>query len=159
MSRKSVSAGDDIYKLVTSETWYLYFPVDDQLRTQLDGTERIRIRFLKDNSVFTAPFTIISGKDGHYGKITLTNSLVRFTEDRFLDIELILSKAEGLKIPVSAIVSRDFYRIPAEYVTRRRSISRPRHFAAMDLRKIAISQRMYTRKIRIPTHTWLTLLC
>ena len=115
--RKSVSAGDDIYKLVTSETWYLYFPVDDQLRTQLDGTERIRIRFLKDNSVFTAPFTIISGKDGHYGKITLTNSLVRFTEDRFLDIELILSKAEGLKIPVSAIVSRDFYRIPAEYVT------------------------------------------
>ena len=30
--RKSVSAGDDIYKLVTSETWYLYFPVDDQLR-------------------------------------------------------------------------------------------------------------------------------
>ena len=114
---KSVSAGDDIYKLVTSETWYLYFPVDDQLRIQLDGTERIRVRFLKDNSVFTAPFTIISGKDGYYGKITLTNSLVRFTEDRFLDIELILSKAEGLKIPVSAIVSRDFYRIPAEYVT------------------------------------------
>ena len=95
----------------------MYFPVDDQLRIQLDGTERIRVRFLKDNSVFTAPFTIISGKDGYYGKITLTNSLVRFAEDRFLDIELILSKAEGLKIPVSAIVSRDFYRIPAEYVT------------------------------------------
>ena len=152
--RKSVSAGDDIYKLVTSETWYLYFPVDDQLRTQLDGTERIRIRFLKDNSVFTAPFTIISGKDGHYGKITLTNSLVRFTEDRFLDIELILSKAEGLKIPVSAIVSRDFYRIPAEYVTVSQSSEKE-----VDLRKIAISQRMYTRKIRIPTHTWLTLLC
>ncbi len=113
----SVSSGDDIFKLVTSENWDLYFPVDDKLRTQLDGMQNIRVRFLKDNSVFSAPFSIITGKDGNYGKISLSNSLVRFAGDRFLDIELILSKASGLKIPVSSIVSRDFYQIPAEYVS------------------------------------------
>ena len=114
---QTVTAGDSIYKLVDSEDWQLYFPVDEKLKTQLDGTDRLKVRFLKDNSVFTAPFGIIRGKDGYFGKISLTNSLVRFAADRFLDIELVLSKATGLKIPVSAIVSRDFYRIPAEYVT------------------------------------------
>lgn len=113
---KSVSPGDDIFKLVTSEDWNLYFPMDDKLRTQLGGTKSIRFRFLKDNSVFSAPFSIINGRDGSYGKISLESSLARFASDRFLDIELILSKAKGLKIPVSSIVSRDFYKVPADYV-------------------------------------------
>lgn len=114
---QSVSSGDPVYKLVTSEDWQLYFPVDDKLRTQLNSKTSIKVRFLKDNSVFTAPFTIMTGKDGYYGKISLSNSLVRFAADRYLDIELVLSKASGLKIPVSSIVSRNFYRIPADYVT------------------------------------------
>lgn len=113
----SVSAGDAIYKLVTSDSWDLYFPVDEKLQIQLDGMKTMKVRFLKDNSVFSAPFSIVKGKNGYYGKISLTSLLVRFPDDRFLDIELILTKAKGLKIPISAISKRDFYKIPKEYVT------------------------------------------
>jgi hypothetical protein len=46
----------------------------------------------------------------------LKNSLVRYADDRYLEIELLMDSKKGLKIPSSAITERVFYRIPEEYV-------------------------------------------
>ncbi len=113
----SVSAGDPIYKLITNDVWNLCFPVDDALKRDLEDISTIRIRFLKDNSTFSAPIEMVEGEDGTYGKITLNTSLVRFVKDRYLEIELILSHAKGLKIPVTSITEKTFVQIPEEYVT------------------------------------------
>ncbi len=113
----TVNAGDPIYKLVTNDTWNLCFPVDDSLKRDLEDITTIHVRFLKDNSTFSAPIEMVEGKDGTYGKITLKSSLVRFVKDRYLEIELILSHAKGLKIPVSSITEKTFAEIPEEYVT------------------------------------------
>lgn len=114
--KTSVSAGDTLYSLVTGDTWYLYFPVTAQLATELEGRTRIQFRFLKDKNSFSAPFELVTGTDGQYGKITLNHSLVRYVRERFLDIELVISRVKGLKIPVSAIADKVFYKIPKEYV-------------------------------------------
>lgn len=115
--KSSVNAGDPIYKLVTNDTWELCFPVDDALKRDLEGVTKIRLRFLKDNTTFAAPIEMVEGADGVYGKITLKSSLVRFVSDRYLEIELILSRARGLKIPVTAITQKTFVEIPEEYVS------------------------------------------
>lgn len=113
---ETVSAGDNLYKLVTSEEWALYFPVDTALATELQDRSSIRFRFLKDNNTFSAAFSIIQNENGYYGKISLDNSLARYVSDRYLEIELLMDRATGLKIPTSAIVEKTFYRIPEEYV-------------------------------------------
>lgn len=115
--KSSVSAGDPIYKLVTNDNWNLCFPVDDSLRRDLEDVSTIRVRFLKDNSTFSAPIEMVNGRDGIYGKIMLRTSLVRYVTDRYLEIELILNRAKGLKIPVSSITEKSFVEIPDEYVT------------------------------------------
>ncbi len=117
-SQKNVAAGRPLFKLVTEESWALYFPLDDKLMTELADTEKIRFRFMKDNETFTAPFAIIHNGDEYFGKISLDNSLVRYATDRFLEIELVMNKKAGLKIPSSAIVERSFYKIPEEYVIK-----------------------------------------
>lgn len=117
-SQDRVTAGEPLFKLVTSENWALYFPVDAQMLTELADMESIRFRFLKDNETFTAPFSVIKNGDESFGKISLSNSLVRYASDRFLEIELVLNRQAGLKIPSSAIVERTFYRIPEEYVIK-----------------------------------------
>ncbi len=117
-SQKSVSAGHPLFKLITDESWALYFPVDKKLLTELADVEKIRFRFMKDNETFSAPFSIISNGEESFGKISLNNSLVRYSTDRFLEIELVLNKKSGLKIPSSAIVERAFYRIPEDYVIK-----------------------------------------
>lgn len=117
-SRKSVKAGDPLFKLVTKEDWAVYFPISQKLLTELADTQKIRFRFLRDNETFVAPFSVIQNGNDAFGKISLSSSLVRYVDDRFLEIELILNKKEGLKIPPSAIVERTFYQIPEEYVIK-----------------------------------------
>lgn len=114
--RKSVKAGEPVFKLITSESWALYFPLDNKLMTELADTQKLRFRFLKDNVTFSAPFSIVSNGEEAYGKITMDSSIVRYASDRFLEIELVMNKKSGLKIPTSSIVERSFYRVPEEYV-------------------------------------------
>lgn len=115
-SNSQVSTGDPIYKLVTKEEWFLYFPLDQTLATELSDTSTIRFRFLKDNQTFSSSFELVENNGEYFGKITMDSSLVRYATDRYLEIELILNRRSGLKIPTSAIVSKEFYQIPEEYV-------------------------------------------
>ncbi len=114
-SQGSVNAGDPLFKLITSEEWALYFPVDSKMATELADMGTIKFRFLKDNVTCNSAFTIIANGNEMFGKISLDNSLVRYATERFLEIELIMNKKSGLKIPISAIATRSFYVIPAEY--------------------------------------------
>ena len=120
----SVKAGEPLYKLITSENWALYFPIDSVLATELQNRNKIRFRFLKDNNTFSADFSIIQNNGDCYGKISLNNSLVRYVADRYLEIELLLDRKKGLKIPTSAIAEKSFYKIPEEYVIENKDTSK-----------------------------------
>ena len=112
-----VRMGDELYKLVLGEEWYLYFPISSELATALSDRSSIRFRFLKDDTTFTAGFSVVTAEDGFYGRIRLRNSLVRYVSDRYLEIELLMDSRKGLKIPTSSISEKSFLKIPLEYVT------------------------------------------
>ena len=42
--------------------------------------------------------------------------MVDFIDERFLNIEIILNKFEGLKVPNSALQEKEVYKIPKEYI-------------------------------------------
>jgi hypothetical protein len=114
---ESVKTGDSLYKLVKGEDWYLYFPITDDLATELAGRTTMRFRFLSDDTTFVSSFSEYRNQDQWFGKITLHNSLVRYVSNRYVEIELLLDSESGLKVPSSSIASEQFYRIPDEYVT------------------------------------------
>ncbi len=49
-----------------------------------------------------------------YGKIDFNKGLIRYASDRFLEIELVTNTVYGLKIPLSSIVTKEFYVIPGQ---------------------------------------------
>ena len=55
--------------------------------------------------------------ENFYAKIDFSTGMLRYTTDRFIDIELVTNIKTGLKIPVSSIVNKDFYVIPKGYET------------------------------------------
>lgn len=119
-AERKVTAGDDIYKLITSEEWSLLIPLTDEQTVQLAGRKSIRVKFLKDGATQTGKFSIITDEDGKfYCKITFNSGMIRYSSDRFLEIELVTNTKSGLKIPLSSIVKKDFFVIPKEYVTYR----------------------------------------
>ena len=116
-TEEKIRMGDPLYRLTTGEEWYLYFPLSSELATAMHDRTSVRLRFLKDDTTFSAGFSMISNESGYFGKIRLRNSLIRYVSDRYLQIELLMDSKTGLKIPVSSIAEKVFYWIPEDYVT------------------------------------------
>lgn len=119
VNNELIAKGDPVYKLATNEDWSVVIPVDEDLAAQLEEEEYVKVRFLKNQYTAWGKVTINTNADGDsFAALTFTNSMITFCTDRFVDIELILEDESGLKIPNSAIVEKEFFIVPKEYVTQ-----------------------------------------
>lgn len=114
-----ISAGDPVYRLITNENWSVIVPLDEATAESLikDEVSSIRVRIDKDSESMWADLTLIEKEGTYYGCLDFDNSMIRYAEDRFLNVELILEDESGLKIPRSAVVDQKFYVIPQDYIT------------------------------------------
>lgn len=117
-TREPIQAGDDVYSVITDERWSVYIPLSDKQAAQLTDRTAIRVKFLKDGLSQTGDFSIVEIDGGKYGKLDFNNGLIRYASDRFLDIELVTNTTSGLKIPLSSVITKEFYLIPKDYQTR-----------------------------------------
>jgi len=114
-----IVSNNPVYKIITSEDWSVYIPLtqSDIDKYELAGKSVVQIRFVKDNINTNADFSIVTKNGEMYGKLSLNKYMIRYGDERFLDIELIASSSSGLKIPLTSLVDKDFYTIPKEYLT------------------------------------------
>lgn len=114
----SVTAGDELYTLITDERWSLMIPLSEKQAAKLANRTAVRVKFLKDDMTQTGDFSIMEIDGSKYGKIDFNKGVIRYASDRFLEIELVTNTVTGLKIPLSSIVTKEFYMIPTKYATR-----------------------------------------
>lgn len=120
---RPVKAGDDIYTIITDERWSLLIPLSEKQAVKLSDRTSIRVKFQKDGMTQSGDFSIIEIDGGKYGKIDFNKGLIRYASDRFLDIELVTNTVSGLKIPLSSIVTKEFYTIPSTVATTKEDSS------------------------------------
>lgn len=113
-----IQTGDPVYKLITSENWTLVIELDDETAQEMAETTSVKVRFAKDSETTRASFSIYNTEHANLGFLTFDHSMVRYANQRFLDIELIMEDETGLKIPKSAVIEKDFYTVPEEYLTQ-----------------------------------------
>lgn len=120
VNNELLAAGDPVYKLSTDEDWSIVIHVDDEETAQkLVEKEYVEVRFLKNQYTSWGAVEAFTNEAGDsFVQLSFTNSMVTFCSDRFVDIELLLEEQKGLKIPNSAIVEKEFYIVPKEYVTK-----------------------------------------
>lgn len=112
-----VEAGQPVYKISKSEDWSIVIQVDRDKADELLEAEYVKVKFLKNQDTSWGEVSSYTNADGDiFVMLTFTNSMVTFCTDRFIDIELILEEDTGLKIPNSAIVQKEFFIVPKEYV-------------------------------------------
>ena len=75
------------------------------------------MRIDKDSETLWADFSIITRDGDYYGCLDFDNSMIRYAEERYLNVELILEDESGLKIPKSSVTEEKFYIIPEDYIT------------------------------------------
>lgn len=113
-----VSEGDFAYKLVTSNTWQLVFPIEDEKAKEFDGHE-MRVKFLKNQESLKGKVKIIDaiapGKNTSIEKIcvvTFNTSVADYLNNRYIDFEIYMNENSGYKIPKSSVVEKEFLLIP-----------------------------------------------
>ena len=79
--------------------------------------DRIKVKFLKDGHSETGQLNLFVAGDQRYVRITFTSGMLRYCNERFLDVELVTNTKSGLKIPVSSIVTKEFYTVPVSLKT------------------------------------------
>ncbi len=113
----SVQSGQPLYKLITEEDWQIIVPLDAAMKNELQDKEVTRIRFKEDQTTAWANYTIERKKGRDYLILTLHNGMIRYANERYVDINILLDQQSGLKIPNSAITTKAFELVPNAYLT------------------------------------------
>ena len=112
-----VDAGDSVYKLITDEEWKVYIQLTKETAMELNDLTSIKTKIDKDNETIWADFSIVKKDNNYYGCLKYDNSMIRYSGERYLNVELILQDQNGLKIPRSSVVEKEFFIVPQEYLT------------------------------------------
>lgn len=116
-TENAVKTGDGVYRLVTDENWSLVFPVTDSQYDTLAQLSTVKVRFAKDENTENGDVNLFETDGQKYCQVLLYRGMIRYANDRYLDIELVTNTRSGLKLPLTSIVHKDFYLIPAAFLT------------------------------------------
>ena len=119
ISNELVNRGDPAYKLSLSENWSIVIPVTAERAAELLEEEYVKVKFLKNQDISWGQVLFHENSDGVYAELAFNNSMITFCTDRYIDIELMAKDETGLKIPNSAIVEKEFFLVPVEYIDRK----------------------------------------
>ena len=116
---EQISAGDAAYKLCTSETWSIVIKCNEAYADKLLAEDYVQVKFEKNQNTSWAKVAKHNNSDGNtYVSLTFNNSAIAFCTERYIDIEIILNKETGLKIPNTSIVEKEFFLIPSQYIMK-----------------------------------------
>ncbi len=113
-----VSPNDGVFKIVNSNDWYIaaYIPnsyidgwkLNDSVNIYTDSDKT-------DGKILAKVYKLDSFEDESYVVLQITKDILNYIDKRSINFEI--SKSEvGLKIPLSAVVSKTILKVPKEYV-------------------------------------------
>ena len=113
-----VTSGKPVYKLITDNNWKLLVEISEDTKEALLVKKSVKVNFKKDNQELWANLSFVEQAENPVACLSFSDSMIRYINDRYLDIELILEDESGLKIPKSAETSKEFYVVPKSYLTQ-----------------------------------------
>ncbi|RGZ01472.1 HlyD family efflux transporter periplasmic adaptor subunit [Clostridium sp. AM58-1XD] len=118
-SGQLIGKGVPVYKVISSENWSVVFQMTEDDVKEYGDRQTLDVLFGGHGLTMTGKFSMIAGTDGKtYGKLDFDKYMVQFASDRFINFEIISEEVKGLKIPVSAVTSKDFFLVPVDYISQ-----------------------------------------
>ncbi|MBE5935950.1 MAG: hypothetical protein E7262_09200 [Lachnospiraceae bacterium] len=107
-----------VYKIVNSDEWNIAIKLSKNQYKKLKDKDTIGVSFIKNNLSTVADIKVINNGGDRFAILTLSDYLINFIDDRFVNIQLAFNTATGLKIPNTSIVEKDFYVVPKKCFTQ-----------------------------------------
>jgi len=116
LNEAQITPDQTVYKFITDENWQIVIPVTEEYGLELVEEQYVKVRFQKTGTVSNASTQMVQKGDEYFCVLSFNNSVVAFCGDRYADIEIYKEAEEGLKIPVTAIVNKEFFLIPKDFM-------------------------------------------
>lgn len=113
----AVKAGSPVYKLIESENWSVVVPLTTAQYEKIYDRDQLQVTLKKDNLQLNPSVTTFTINGIYYAKLDFDRYMIRYLNNRYLDVEIEFNDADGLKIPLSSILKKKCYVIPKEYLT------------------------------------------
>lgn len=112
-----ISAIDSFaYKLIPEESWELVIQVPEDCMERIRASETITFHIAGDSVLYEKPYQELRAGGGSYLVVEMDRYGADYLSERFQDVTLYLEAREGLKIPETAILTKDVYQIPERFV-------------------------------------------
>lgn len=111
-----VKKGDYIYRIVKNNDWQLVLPLSTENYEKMKDNKTYDLLIKRDDLLISSQKNHFMEKNGKtYLVVYLSSYMVRYINDRFLDVEIQLNSEDGLKVPNTALLEKEYYRIPLKY--------------------------------------------
>lgn len=113
-----ISAIDSFaYKLIREDNWQLVIQVSEEevSRIKKDG-EMLSFQIVGDSVVYNKPYEELRRDGKCFLLVEMDRYGKEFLSERFLEVSLFFSAKEGLKIPETAILTKEVYQIPERFI-------------------------------------------
>ena len=140
-----IKQADPAYKLITSDNWQIIVDPDEDQLEKFKQHESVNVTFIRDNITAQADVSFLD-KDGHtLVCLSLSNYMVRYCSERYLDISIVWEKHDGYKIPASSITTKAYYMLPKDFVVTAADTQERGIYIKGDNGPEFIKPRLYTK--------------
>ncbi len=111
-----LDSGSTIYKIISEENWHIVCQISNDQAKSLANEKKLRFTINGSPNEISADFSFLQKDNSTFLVLSLNKYMVDYINERFLNIEIILNKFEGIKVPNSAIIEKETYKIPKNYI-------------------------------------------
>lgn len=113
-----ISTGTPVFKLITDENWSVICQITADQAARLKNLEYLTFNLNGSEEMYVNNYEIETRGEQNYLIINLNKYMIEFISDRFLNVEVVLDRFEGLKVPNTSIVNKEVYTIQEKYITK-----------------------------------------
>ena len=118
---ESIGEGASAYRLTKNTKWQIVISITETEYAKIKDRTKLTVHLDDDEFTVSCPVEFIVQSGRHFAVLTMTNYLPHFVNDRYVEVEVEVRAEDGLKIPNTSIVEKEFYKIPKAYLTGRYS--------------------------------------
>ena len=107
-----LDAGSTAYKMTADENWHIVCQITNEQAKTLQDEEKVKFTINNSPNEIRTKFTLVPKGDYTFLVIQLNKYMVDYVSERFLRTEIILNKFEGLKVPNTALLEKEVFKIP-----------------------------------------------
>ena len=113
-----ISTGTAVFKMITDENWSVICQITAEQAARLKNLEYLTFNLNGSEEMYVNNYEIETRGEQNYLIINLNKYMIEFISDRFLNVEVVLDRFEGLKVPNTSIVDKEVYTIQEKYITK-----------------------------------------